>query len=129
MLLSKWRHISGTLMVPSYGSKNILPNDPRQDNIRQLTTALDSVLRPFASAQNDRERLDNLTELVKRGARFGYLLCTQPTDWDFDWEAPDRRQSADLVVFPALMQLADDQGRLHSSPHRFGETVQTVKIA
>jgi len=129
MLLSKWRHISGTLMAPNYGSKNISPNDPRQGNIRQLTAALESVLCLFASVPNDQERLEKLAELVKRGAQFGYLLCTQPTEWEVDWEAPSRRQITELVVFPALMQLADDQGRLQSSPHRFGEMAQTVTMA
>lgn len=129
ILLSKYRHILGVLMEPTYGGKSIAPNDSRQHNIRELVDALDVVLRAFATGRSDNERLQNLTELLKRGARFGYTISTQPTEWAFDWDEPQRRQTAQLVVYPALLQIADDQGRLHATPQHFGEAAQTVSMS
>ena len=125
LLVSKWRQITSALLQPSYGNTSIGPNDPRQRNIQELVRALDSILRPYASVQSSSERPQHLEELVKRGARFGYMLFSQPTDWTFDWNDPHARQSGNIVVYPALVQTGDDQGRRHTQGQRFTEA-QTV---
>ena len=73
------------------------------------------------------QRAQNLEELVKRGARFGFMLFSQPTDWTFDWGDSHARQNSNVVVYPALVQTGDDQGRRRVQGERFTEA-QTVAL-
>ena len=93
---------------------------------KDLVESLNAALGPYGS-DRDNERLQNLEELVKRGARFGYLLFTQPTDWTFHWGESQTKQSGTIVVYPALMQIGDDQGRRHANAVRFTDA-QTVHV-
>ena len=88
---------------------------------------LKDALEPYATTRSDPERARNLEEVVKRGARFGYLLFTQPSSWDFVWDQPGRRQG-DWVVFPGLVQTCDDQGRPREPPIRYAEP-QVVQLS
>ena len=126
LLVSKWRQITASLLQSTYDNR-IEPNDPRQRNIQELVKALNDILEPYASGHSNNERAQNLEELVKRGARFGYMLFSQPTDWTFDWNDPHSRQSGNIVVYPALVQTGDDQGRRRTQGERFTEA-QAVAV-
>ena len=74
--------------------------------------ALDAVLDPFADEQRDnRERLQKLEEILKRSARFGFILFSQPSLLEFDWNTSPSTGRGTLVVSPALTQVTDDNGR------------------
>ena len=127
-MLSTWRQISGVGLKSKYGTKTMEHNDPRMYNINALANRLDSILRRFASAGGDEGRVQNMMELLKRAARFGLMLFTQPTEWAFDWEEARYQHTSEIVVFPALSQTADDQGRPIAHPHH-GEEAQTVHMS
>jgi hypothetical protein len=114
-------------MGPTYGGKIIGPNDSRHHNVRTLLDALDLCLRLFAGSRPEDERLSNLAEVLKRGARFGYMLFMQPTEWTFQWTRPSERSK--LVVHPALLQTVDDEGRPRSVPQRFGGEAHVVSVS
>jgi hypothetical protein len=107
-MVSKWRQITANLLQRTYGSSSIPPNDARMTNIQELVRRLDAILIRYASSTG-KDRQSNLEELIKRGARFGYTLFSQPTEWTFDWEG-DGNAKNELVVFPALVQVGDDEG-------------------
>lgn len=110
--MSKWRQMSAALMQSNYGGGDISPDDRRQRNIQDLVEALDTVLAPVASKRTNGERRQNLEDLVKKGAHLAYVIFTLPTKWEFDWQHPEGQRKGELVVFPALVQVSDDQGRL-----------------
>lgn len=89
---------------------------------------LDTLLQPFASLESDDERRRNMVEILKRGARFGYTLSTQPTEWEFDWTQGSDSTSATIVVFPGMLQTVNDQGRRNDSSVRVGQPAQTMVI-
>lgn len=128
LMLSKWRQLTATLMYGTYGTDTISPSDDRQHQVCDLVSKLDTVLAPLASSSrgSDADRLENLSELVKRGARFQYTLFTQPTEWTFSWEAPGM-QTSDLVVFPGLTRIADEKGARLAQPHLQGQA-QVVNV-
>ncbi|KAK4494301.1 hypothetical protein PRZ48_014599 [Zasmidium cellare] len=96
-LLSKWRHLTGTLLTPT-----------QTPNLTRLTSLLDAILAPLSSSgDNVLNRKSNLEQIVKLGAQNGYMLLTQPTAWRFDWT---RREDGGLVVFPELVQTGDERG-------------------
>lgn len=100
-------------------------NDPRLHNVSKLIRRLDEILDPLADPSQARERLHNLEEIIKLGAQHGYLLLTQPTAWKFEWESHHPQSNRELVVFPELVQVEDDQGRPIHVPHG---TMQTVPV-
>jgi hypothetical protein len=127
VLLSRWRHINGSLLEPTYGT-HFEPEDARWSTINRMANELDSLLRPFASPRPDSDRRQNMIEILKRGARFGYMLLTQPTDWTFDWTPCSDGASMAVAVHPGLIQTVDDQGRRLIPPIRMGEQAQSVSI-
>lgn len=91
-------------------------DDPRLANIGSALNLADSFLRPCAKDAGDDERLVNLAEIMKRAARFGFLLFSQPSSFDFDWT-----DNGGLVVFPGLLQISDDNGKPLVSPRTFSQ--------
>ncbi|EON62946.1 hypothetical protein W97_02172 [Coniosporium apollinis CBS 100218] len=126
--LSKWRQITAALMQPTYGQGVMSGDDHRIHNISDAMELLEAVLRPFATDQPDSEqRRRNLEEILKRAAKFAYVLFSQPSFWQFEWN--DSRMERDsLVVFPALLQTADEAGQPLSRPRVFGEMEVVRKI-
>jgi hypothetical protein len=50
---------------------------------------------------------------MKRAARFGFLLFSQPSSFRFDWSEGGAEP---LVVFPALLQVTNDDAKPLSTP-------------
>jgi hypothetical protein len=124
-MVSKWRQITANLMQRTYGGSTIPPSDARMTNIQELVRRLDAVLVHSASSTGQ-DRRSNLEELIKRGARFGYTVFSQPTEWTFDWGG-DCNAKNELVVFPALVQVGDDEGLRLRKPLKFTDH-QTVVV-
>lgn len=113
LLMSKWRHISATLNPSNYSNRTIAQDDTRMPYILTLAAALDAVLRHFESQRvTPTEREKHLEEMVKRAAYCGYIQCYQPTTWAFDWEEQRKSLSADILVFPRLLQTGNDVGNV-----------------
>ncbi|KAI4234008.1 MAG: hypothetical protein LQ349_004064 [Xanthoria aureola] len=110
--MSRWKAFTAALLHDRYGSSTVTTSDARNRNISEALQALNAVLSPFADEQrDDRERVQKLEEILKRGARFGFTLFSQPSQLDFDWNAPPSAGRGTLVISPALTQVADDSGR------------------
>lgn len=91
-------------------------NDPRLTNIRNAVREADQFLAPFAK-DADQSRLRNLEEIMKRAARLGFLLFSQPSSVLFDWQ----EGSTALVIFPGLLQISNDDGKALASPRVFAQ--------
>ena len=128
VLLSKWRSISAFLLRRIYGQNVFSQTDPRLRNILEARLSLDLVIHPYAkvSSGND-ERLRKLEDLFKRAARFGYLLFSQPSCWEFDWKDAQDAAAERLIIFPALLQVADDEGKPLQKP-RVLEKQEAIEI-
>lgn len=129
-LLSKWRSISAALLQKAYGDQQTLSrSDSRYRNIENALQALDKVLHPYANqSRGDDKRFKNLEEILKRGARAGFLLFSQPSVWRFDWDRPGDIKAGTMTVFPALTKVRDDYGQTISTPRELfnGEAAQGV---
>ena len=105
------------LLHDGYGQASITESDARVENIRAAVHQADSFLKPFvASHMNDQARSKNLEEIMRRAARFGFQLVSQPSLFRFDWQPPS---NGGLVVFPALIQSTDENGKEIRPPRVF----------
>ncbi|KAL8901351.1 MAG: hypothetical protein Q9207_005246 [Kuettlingeria erythrocarpa] len=120
--MSKWRAITASLLQSKYGGNSFSSYDPRNPNIAEALRSLDAILAPFATEERDsRERTQKLEEILRRGARFGFLLFSQPSTWEFDWNTPPNAGRGALAVSPALLQVGDDNGRRLPRPRTLEE--------
>ena len=109
-------------MQDNYGQAQLSRNDPRLQRGSELADAIDNVLRPFASNRySHEERIDNLRNVIARAVRYGYILFSQPSSWDFDWNLGKEESGDGMVVFPALVQISDEQGTLFAKPRRVAQ--------
>ncbi|KAL5386403.1 hypothetical protein DPSP01_004129 [Paraphaeosphaeria sporulosa] len=124
LLYTKWRALTAELLQPTHVRNPFSGTDGRIRNIQAAATLLDSVLRPFAdSRMDDGARSRNLEEMLKRSAQFAFTLFSQPSAWDFDWQDEQSVKSGSLCIFPALVQVADENGEPLHPPRPFSEAV------
>ena len=98
-------------MHETYGANDTCPSDRRRLNIGNLVKHLDLILEKLACDRHDNDRQEELRALVQSGAQLGYDLFKQPTTWILDWSGGGTDLENGLVVFPALLQTADSNGK------------------
>lgn len=107
-------------MESTYGrGTSIGAADPRQINIRELADSIDQTLKTFTKESELDQRMQSLTEVIGEGAKFGYTIFTQPSEWRFEWKStrlPGHSHAQEFVVFPAFCKLTDDKAQLLSAP-------------
>jgi hypothetical protein len=113
-LFSKWKVISGALLQQQYGHQ-LDENDPRGGSIAQALAAAEPILHPFINPSVDMNaRRRNLEGIMRRAAQFAFLLFSQPGSFQFDYRGMGQPDS--LLVFPALLQTANDEAEPISPP-------------
>lgn len=128
-LFSKWRAITASMLQQTYGSNFITESDPRSYNIGHALEELDSVLvRLRARRDENASRRQNLEEILKRAAGFAFLLFSHPSFWKFEWLADSNHGPGSVVIFPALLQITDENGERLSRPRPF-EDMEIARLA
>ncbi|KAK8117925.1 uncharacterized protein PG998_006206 [Apiospora kogelbergensis] len=155
--LAKWRQLSVYLIRPSRGSStnpSTTPLVPSEDvstqQAQQLAVELNRFLAPFVAADGDDDGLENLSryeqendlrESLVECATLGYLLLSQPSEYEFvffseeedekkgmlKWRssrsrkgvgnsASQERKKSAVVVCPGLRRVRGKDGQGYSSP-------------
>jgi hypothetical protein len=137
-LLSRWKQISATLLHSTYMAEAFSPFDGRTINIERAIEDLDPLLGTYAASDTARsrgERTNDLRGVLRKGARFAFLLFSQPCLWTFDWyqnreieacEGQLRPSKVDdpkgdgghrfelplreIVIWPTLLRVVDEKG-------------------
>ena len=121
---AKWRAITAELMQSVYVRNPFSATDGRLHNIQLAADRLNNILRPYSDPRVDeKQRSQNLEEILKRSALFAFTLFSQPSVWDFDWQDAQDVKSGSLCVFPALVQVTDENGELMKPARPFNEAV------
>ena len=110
---SIWRQMTVALMMHPE-RKEIDADDHRFENIQSTVKDLEAVLAPLASKRTDSERRQDLERIVKQAAQLACIIFALPTCWEWAWSNPHGERASEFVVFPALVQTGDDQGRMLS---------------
>jgi hypothetical protein len=124
LYMSKWRVITAELLQSVYVRNPFSAVDPRSQNIKAAINVLEGILQPYADSRVDNtQRRRNLEEILKRSALFAFTLFSQPSSWKFDWQDEEVFKSGSLCVFPALVQVTDENGDSVKPPRPFSEAV------
>jgi hypothetical protein len=117
--MSKWREITAYLSGVDTNTRDTMAaSDPRMETIRRAVQIADSFLAPYANSPDHETRLHNLEEVMKRVARYGFLLFSQPSTFKFDYS---ESIGGGVVVFPGLVQVADETGSMLRPARMFVE--------
>lgn len=121
-LLCRWRMITAHLTQATYVRNSFTSSDPRQASVQSALKDLDDILCPFTDPRLDnKQRKQNLREILKRAAIFAFTLFSQPSTFDFDWQKEEGARSGTFCMFPALVQVRDETGERVSPPRMFSE--------
>jgi hypothetical protein len=124
-LFSKWKVVSGALLQRQYGQYD-RDNDARSSSITLAVDIADSTLRPFICPGIDLDaRRRNLESIVGRAAQFAFLVFAQPSSFRFDFTSAGQPDT--LVVFPAMVQIVDDEAQIVAPPRVFTQK-ETVSV-
>jgi hypothetical protein len=115
--LSEWRVMTATLSHSLYDLDSLSANDHRLAKIQIALRQADMFLAPLASTADHDTRLRNLEEIMKRAARLGWTLFSQPSEFTADWTDDGRG----VVLFPGLLQVTDENGRVLRRARVFGQ--------
>lgn len=108
------------MLQSMYGIGTITEDDARSHNISSALEMLDTILvRLRARRDENAQRLRDLEEILGHAANFAFLVFSHPSSWVFDWQASPAQESGSVVVFPALLQVTDENGQWLSHPQVF----------
>ena len=84
---------------------------------QQLAVALGRFLDAFVSGDREvrYEQENHLREVIVECAAFGYLLFSQPSEFQFRYN--DESSSNGIVICPGLDKIADEEGRRYAKPY------------
>lgn len=120
----QWRVITAKLIQSAHGQITATSSDDRNVSIRTAARDLENVLQPYADPRmNNEQRKRNLEEILKRAALFAFTLFSQPSSWAFDWKDGECVKTGEICIFPALVQVADENGVPIRPPRPFSEAV------
>jgi hypothetical protein len=109
--LSRWRVLSFYLRPRAADDEVYI----RQRDFAIVTAAetFCKAFHPLASRNdNDAARRENLVEVMKSAADTGILVFSQPSTFKYHWAIPtDARSSRKVVVTPAFVKVADENGQ------------------
>ncbi|KZL81017.1 hypothetical protein CI238_03359, partial [Colletotrichum incanum] len=119
---SKWRSLSAFLLHPRRSQRTpFLPADAAAaPQAQALVTALNTFLYPFIppSQAAQRQQVDHLQAVVFECAKFGYMILSQPSDWQFVYETEAENSGTRMLVLcPGLNKLETADGERYESPH------------
>ena len=109
--------MTATLASSLYGRDAFGPQDTRLEQVHSVVGDIDTFLAPLADNVDHETRLNNLEEIVKRSARLAWTLFSQPCEFQIDW----RDEGQGLVVYPGLLQVADENGKQMRQPRSFAK--------
>ncbi|KAH7115504.1 hypothetical protein B0J13DRAFT_487778 [Dactylonectria estremocensis] len=127
--VSKWRQLSAILLHPSPLDRSPLPiSEPVVSHqALALANALNTFLHYFVAPDeaSRQEQTSHLQAVIVECTKLGYVLFSQPSDWQFVFKVGgvNTRQQG-VVVCPGLNKLSPPDGsRRYSSPRRVVEPV------
>ena len=114
--------MTATMLGSVYDRHDLSPSDDRLPQIDRAVRSLDTVIGQFANEEYDNlDRLLNLAEVVKRGAKVAFTLFSQAAPYGFDWMLPERSHGQTRVAFPSMYQITEDGRKVYGKKELFGE--------
>ena len=107
--MSRWRVTTAYLHPDPTKDPNYI-----RKRDKQISDIVQSFARAFApwksTGYKDQERARSLSAILEDAANLGIFLFAQPSALNFYWPAAGDIRSGQIVVSPALLKTADENG-------------------
>lgn len=123
--LSRWRTSTSHLLRTPQDDKT---KDEWRAMAELVVQSINALVQPYANAQLDDERNQDLFRVCNKATQIGMQLFSQPAEWCFDWDLPrtstdekprlttdEARSRGRLVVFPSLIKVTNNSARMNGA--------------
>lgn len=126
--LTRWRQLSVFLLHQDRSERT--PLTPTEDvsthSAQRLAVSLGRFLEVFVPIDREAryEQENHLREVIVECATFGYLIFSQPSEFQFQYNTQSKLNA--VVTCPGLAKISDEEGRRYTSPHVLATPVVEV---
>lgn len=132
LALSKWRALSAFLLHPTREERTPLPPSETAavPQAEGLAAALNTVLSHFVSQEPGRReaQADHLKAVMLEFTSFGYMLLSQPIDWQFIYEARTVGMGDQAVVTCVGLERLDRRDGGQDSPPLVARAPELIRV-
>lgn len=108
-VLSTWRVL--TAYLRSSCPDNTAYSAQVDEQIQNMATSFSSAFAPWKNGKyRSKDRVRNLSEILKQAADLGIWLFSQPSAFRFDWPRGTPRSMKEMTVLPGLVKETDEKG-------------------
>ena len=76
-----------------------------------MATSFSSAFAPWKNGKyRSKDRVRNLSEILKQAADLGMWLFSQPSTFRFDWTAGTPQSTREIIMLPGLVKETDEKG-------------------
>ena len=130
-LLARWKQISATLLRDTYLDEAFSAFDGRTVNIERAIEDLGPLLGTYAIPDDAGcgrgARVNDLREVLRKGAKFAFTLFSQPCLWSFDWYHNREIETAEGQLQPSKIQKSKSDAE-HSESMRFKLPLKEIVV-
>ena len=107
--MSKWRALTAYLYSNSLGKTSY--STQVDERIQNMATSFSNAFAPWKNSKySSKDRVRNLTEILKQAADLGIWLFSQPSALRFDWPTGTPGSNRKITVLPGLVKETDERG-------------------
>ena len=107
--LSKWRAL--TAYLHSRSPDNAAYRARVDEQIQNMATSFSNAFAPWKNGKyRSKDRVRNLSEILKQAADLGIWLFSQPSSFRFIWPTSTPGSTSEITVLPGLIKETDEKG-------------------
>ena len=108
--LSKWRALTAYLHFNSPDNKAYRARVDEQ--IQNMANSFSNAFAPWKNGKyRSKDRVRNLSEILKQAADLGIWLFSQPSAFRFHWPTSTPRSTSKITMLPSLVKETDENGK------------------
>jgi hypothetical protein len=121
-----WRMLTSSMYTRSHDPQGPDSRISQRDAIAALVEDFATAFTPYIDSHSTVEdHLAHLTSVVRAAADLGAWLFSQPCSFEFRWTSL-ATSSNQVITFPAVLKVGDEQGRLLPAPHTLVEATSAA---
>ena len=107
--LSKWRAL--TAYLHSNSVDNAAYRARVDEQIQNMAISFSNTFAPWRNGKyRSKDRVRNVSEIIKQAADLGIWLFSQPSAFRFNWPTSNPRPSSEITALPGLVKDTDEKG-------------------
>lgn len=100
-----------TAYLHSNAPDNVSYRAQVDEHIQNMATSFSTCFAPWKNGRyRSKDRVRNLSEILKQAADLGVWMFSQPSAFRFDWSTGTPQSSGTIAVLPGLLKETNERG-------------------